>query len=230
MNERSKKIETLRQEAIDFFLYSYLEIDNENDEETKRIRKCVERAYLDLARTLRFNEKDEQKRADEKQIWVDDVTEEITKMCELASRKDFDEKHEKICNKISKYSNVLEETFTYGQAQKWVNMTLKYMWMCGIEGMDSIEEFLHIPVDSYIMEAAAGKKRKGNGLKVQLPTKDNNKKLFYSEEKSKAWSKWNVDDYKDFQDDIRQALKDECIPIKWENKNWIEIAECRKKK
>lgn len=233
MSERCKKIETLRQEAIDFFLYSYLGIDNENDQEEERIRKCVERAYLDLARTLRFEEKEDQTRKYEKEKWIKEITDEIVKIRGSMNRENFDEKHKRLCEKITQYNGVLKYSFTYGQAQKWVNMTLKYMWICGIEGMDKVEGFLHIPVDSYIMEAAAGKKRKGkeneNGLGIELPTNGQNKKSFYSEGKSKAWSTWEKDDYIDFQKDVRCKLKEHnLIPIKWENENWIKIAEKRK--
>lgn len=51
-----------------------------------------------------------------------------------------------------------EESFTIGQSQKWLNMTLKYLWLLNIllDGLN--EEYLHIPVDSYIIEAVGAKK------------------------------------------------------------------------
>ncbi|MEI3122628.1 MAG: hypothetical protein V8S81_02275 [Oscillospiraceae bacterium] len=43
-------------------------------------------------------------------------------------------------------------SFTYGHAQKWVNMTLKYLWL-----LDRLPEILtakslHMPIDSFILE------------------------------------------------------------------------------
>ena len=63
-----------------------------------------------------------------------------------------------------------EKRLSYGQAQKWVNMTTKYLQVFAVifksidddEGLSKIPEFfwnaanikkLHIPLDRYIMEA-----------------------------------------------------------------------------
>ena len=91
------------------------------------------------------------------------------------------------------------EDYTYGNAQKWLNMTFKYM--LSADNMDydlKVFEVCHIPIDRIIMDKAKDK------LSV--------------EPLSCAWS--NCNDWKEiqrYQDSIRNA--DE-IPLLWEIKNW----------
>ena len=42
--------------------------------------------------------------------------------------------------------------FTNGNAQKWLNMSLKYLWLLGALPNDIKEERLHAPIDSYILQ------------------------------------------------------------------------------
>ncbi len=52
-------------------------------------------------------------------------------------------------------------TFTYGQAQKLVNMMLKYLYIyCKCEGMtelDSVVSFFHVPIDRFVLGEALGR-------------------------------------------------------------------------
>jgi hypothetical protein len=46
-------------------------------------------------------------------------------------------------------------SFTIGQSQKWVNMTLKYIFTLGenrLPGFEQVYPFAHIPVDNIILE------------------------------------------------------------------------------
>ena len=83
---------------------------------------------------------------------------------------------------------------------------------------------LHIPVDSYIIEALWEE----NGVKI--PPNDNFTEKFenhrkngnkFSDYKVKSWSNWNKTDYEAFIESNKHNLK-------WENDAWIEIAEKRK--
>ena len=42
--------------------------------------------------------------------------------------------------------------FTNGNAQQWLNMVLKYLWLLGALPIDIKEERLHAPIDSYILQ------------------------------------------------------------------------------
>lgn len=104
-----------------------------------------------------------------------------------------------------------DHQFTYGQAQKWVNMSLKYLYVMGFDDMSHIERVIHVPVDSLIIDAA-------NELGVRWP--------------SASWSKLdNYSEYLAFQKKLRQKIPDrtEC-PLVWENHAWIELARIHAEK
>jgi len=185
----------VKQEAWDFFLYSYLGIVPKRllSEEIQKeysfyvASKCAQHAYTDLNRTLKFNEKikkDNKKNKEIKSKFVNRLSYLIIRgILDLFENntepKDFDNKHHIICQNLITYANKMSfengnenilstkqltssnsmERFTYGQAQKWVNMTLKYMWMTGLwdKELSHLKDFLHVPVDSYILEAAGDK-------------------------------------------------------------------------
>lgn len=260
-------MEDYNKNAKRFFIYSYLNIDiNDVEDKDDGIMKCARRAYRDLNRTLRFNEKS--KNTCDRQKFVTDicrfVKKEIKNLFELNKNKelDFDDKHKDICNKIIKeaenWKNQNEESIWekdtaddkniyYGQAQKWLNMTLKYMWLTGIwesefNTGDLLSE-LHVPVDSYIIEAVW----KNTNIPSPIRKGANRDKDYkHPADKVKAWSKWegaqedsdheksqenseyeNVS-YEAFQKGLKQELKKEgMIPILWENSKWIEIAKKR---
>lgn len=120
--------------VLDFLLFSYFELDVDMIEKItleKVIKKCIRRAYLDFCRTIKFT-------TDEHASFVETVANsmntEITKLLANANKIDFDKWHEETCVlvcDIAKKNKVRD--FSYGQAQKWVNMTLKYMWFLEID-------------------------------------------------------------------------------------------------
>lgn len=105
------------------------------------------------------------------------------------------------------------QRFTVGLAQKWVNMTLKYLWILGAIDGDN----LHVPIDRNILIAATDT---GNelGLGIQYDYLNND---------FNNWPSWdNLDEYIDFQNRIRNEVNNTHFnfPIKWENRAWIEYA------
>ena len=122
------------------------------------------------------------------------------------------------------------DEFHYGQAQKWLNMTIKNMRIMGLWDsiIDRHSEVLHIPVDNAVIKGA------WEYNDVPLPTKKD--KLLkdgsrgkYSDEKRIAWSKWNDNDYTDFQYSMRdyfdKSLKQEYDSLEaWENYTWMKYA------
>lgn len=141
----------------------------------------------------------------------------------------FDDWHKAKCEEIINFMNnsidksntkiLKKEKFTIGQAQKWVNMTLKYLWLLNALPTGVKPEYLHVPIDSYIIEIAYYNKNKFENALELL------------EEKPKdSWSKLSeYEEYFKIQEAIRKAIKtnatNETIPIKWESLAWIEVAE-----
>lgn len=197
-------------ELRDFLFYSYFGItyDSANKNQGKTLKACFDRAYLDLCRTIRFKGEHDTFKDNVKAV----ITKSIDGLISVHSQKDFDRKHEDICKEIITCANsqkVLAEDFTYGQAQKWLNMTLKYMLLIGFwnDDLKEIIGFLHVPVDSFIISAA----KKDLGISIT----------------SKAWSKWDIELYEKFQKEIREKSSNE-NPIEWEHRVWLETAEQKK--
>ena len=107
---------------------------------------------------------------------------------------------------------------------------------------------LHIPVDSYIIEAVwhAGIEETFDGkienrnefrqdkLLVPIPLKDKIKEdkriNKYSSDYAKGWSIWKDTEYDGFQQGLKSVINNDMEPLDWENENWIKIANRRKKK
>lgn len=245
MNERYEKV-------LNFLLYSYFGIEDfekiEND--VKSVKEaCAKRAYLDLARTVKYKystkdlenmkkKSSPQKDKDEANDFISNKNERIKTVCKvivdcvnndsqsIQSSDEFNNWHSTLCETIKNLMNcpiarILKdgEVFTYGQAQKWINMTLKYFWLLDLLPTSIKPEYLHVPIDSYIIEAVQSPKDKieyGLNIKTKL--------------KSDCWSKMDDGEYKRLQLSIRNGINelvdnDDICPIEWENKAWIGIAK-----
>ena len=244
----SKKID-VKQEAWDFFLYSYFGIFSSDDENERKF-KCAQRAYLDLNRTLEFDDKLKDKAEEKRNKAIKaEFTRRVSKYIvnQITDLKNNTERNliDVIDNVLTTMNNmqfkhangldhVLKKDSTYfGQAQKWVNMTIKYMWLIGLWDDDLP---MDVPVDSYIMEAAAGRtygdERDHDGESISLPCKGEEKNRPYSEGRKnspKVWSKWDKSEYEEFQKELKTELekKEEKSIFEWENRAWMHIAKVR---
>ncbi|PKD26645.1 hypothetical protein RB5AMG_02256 [Ruminococcus bromii] len=252
--------EVKNNKAFDFLLYSYFGIKESdlNDQSKKDIpyicAKCAKRAYLDLARTVKYSyssseleemksKKSSEEDKDKANNFIESKNNLIKNICENIlppietkegeisfKNSDFDDWHKAKCREIINFMNnsidksntkILkkEEKFTIGQAQKWVNMTLKYLWLLNALPTGVKPEYLHVPIDSYIIEIAYDNKNKFENALGLL-----------EEKPKKSWSMLSdYEKYFEIQEAIREAIKtnttNETIPIKWESLAWIEVAE-----
>lgn len=225
-----------------FFLWSYFGIsieEIEKDEEKARatvIEKAVIRAYRDASSHV-LSVKDEYKDS-LKALAMKSIIEFISELTEAAAdkprltmnekRTKFDELHKKICCKLvekyrcDEYYKVDKRSqvhkFTYGIAQKWVNMSLKYIYLLEeviwvgfrFRWTSYFATDFHAPLDSFVYEAIEEE------LNVNV-----NKHL-----EGQTWSQIdNYDRYKQLQDVIRDKVKQkDNYPIEWENSAWIRAA------
>ena len=113
----------------------------------------VRRAYLDFSRTLhKKNETDEQrkKKRTETELFIEKRLKNII-YSSLRGQSVFDKKHKELTLHLVRYWNKL----TIGQAQKWINMSLKYWLLFGHNRIPNIEKnakYFHIPIDGIIQE------------------------------------------------------------------------------
>ena len=233
--------------AMDFLLYSYFGIADQDENRTSVGIKCAYRAYQDLARTVKYTystskldvmskksaKEEEQKQAKEykgsKVKLIEKICSQIIKQIYNDNINDFNEWHKGKCTTIKKIMNEAKtennikivEKFTYGQAQKWINMTLKYLWLLDLLPKSINEKDIHVPVDGYIIEAATYNcSNHADKLEITLDIT----KI--------PWSDWeDSNDYQKFQDQIREKISGKYnSSIEWESKAWIEVAKKRSEK
>lgn len=192
------------------------------------IKKCARLAYKDVCRTLsyEFDKYDKQKHGTkkayeevcdgQKKKYKEDICELIEKEINEINinKKPYNEWHKKICENVIKESKkyeFLNEDLRYGQAQKWVNMTFKNMIMFEIEKekVNSILEFLHVPIDSYIIDYAR--------QEFNIPRPEN------------TWSNLKDEEYIEYQGSLRKAIEDcdtkKRHPIIWEIEVWSKLRD-----
>lgn len=258
---KSSKKNNTASELEKFLWYSYFSVPYfvpESDEDkNKLIKICADRAYLDLSRRLVFTDNykgDTKNKKELRQEFRSNICETILKQVKIlleSSATDFDRKHDEACDAIIKEANNkgilkpcdgFDKAFTYGHAQKWLNMTLKYMRLTGFwdDEFERLKDVMHIPMDSYILKAASAKSSENKyGMDAEIAPAyhdtyycKNTKSLTeYHEDganKSQPWSKWHDGDYKKFLVAIRDALKKKPLAsslVEWEALAWIEQAE-----
>lgn len=169
------------------------------------LKACINRAYRDLNRTLhgisKIKQKDElHKKAVDMLITLF----ERIKSKEFNNNADFDKWHRKACEKLSMlYKKYGFSKFAIGQAQKWINMTFKYIFTMGSErlsGYSKHYKYSHVPLDNIILEQFD---------KFDCPDVSN------------YWSRIDdYDEYFNFQKWIRKSFKGS-IPLSVEFNLWM---------
>lgn len=169
-------------------------------------KAAANRAYRDMCRTIRFEKGVSQKLKDDCRTRVIELIETKIKKCNsIDTVEKYNEFHDSLCLRmIDCYDNQTIAQITYGQAQKWVNMTMKYLCVL-YEGqcdwLNKIYSFLHIPIDSIILDKA--KKEFPNEFPVN----------------NTPWSQLSREEYITIQNKFRAVIKDVAL-IDWEFKVW----------
>lgn len=217
--------------------------------------KCANRAYLDLNRTLKFQKVSEKDKENYKELQKQKsrfrkVISEIIvdRIADLMGKEpeNYNEWHKETCKKVIDKAKEYEQKnwlqkngkdgFYYGQAQKWVNMTIKYMWVTGRwkDKLDKLMKDLHVPVDSYILQGVWD----DENLRLE-DKRDILEKVFRGDIEARlkegkkfndqwvvSWSRWDDKQYISFQENLRKKLNEN--PFTWEGEMWIKIAKKRK--
>lgn len=231
---------SVSKQTLDFLMYSYFGFTQDDDFETI-LDAVIDKAYKDATNQGAYNTKLDDSNKNESKEAKDEARNHLKETIRNyeSQGEGFDEWHEKLCGGIkNKYSGI--KIFTYGNAQKWVNMTVKYLYMLAdIRDDKSIQEikkdkkYLHIPIDSYIIDALwfldidklpvkeEYKSKRGNGYPYKKPS-----------DFVEGWSKWDYVTYNKVwkDEDTNTGISTECkpTPIEWEFDTWIKEAKKRK--
>ena len=201
MTQYKKVMITVDKDALDFLKVIYFGAI------TDPYEAASFRAYRDFNRTLRFGEMPDEVRLDLRKQVTEILRERISNIAEEThmTQESFDTWHKETCGLIRQpYVNAGIE-FSWGQAQKWLNMTIKYLYIVGSCSFYGIFQFCHIPIDKYVFQIA--KKELG----IPIPRI--------------AWSHWSDYDgqYMTYQKELRSRIKG-YDPLRWEFKYWLKEA------
>lgn len=225
------------EDAVNFLLstFSSPEVQvslSSNDKEV--LGAAVNRAYRDAATRGSYVPDPTQKEQSEKtrKRMVTVISGAVRKL--VSGPLPFDEWHAQLCRKVrSGFARIRHKkggsAFTYGNAQKWVNVTMKDLYVLASvfahyapDGAFSrkigrplleMANKLHAPVDSYIL-------READRLHVPLPRKDPTKPA--SKANRLPWSVWDDEQvYVRFQQDLADAVAP-ASRMEWEARAWIE--------
>ncbi len=124
------------------------------------LRLCIQRAYLDMNRTVRGFAALESRDVVRLEA-ADAVRKALLELRDNASQTEnesrFDGWHRAACNRLRRlYKAHRYDEFSHGQAQKWINMTLKYVYVVGGDlGSDYARFFpyCHVPLDNVVLDA-----------------------------------------------------------------------------
>ncbi len=123
------------------------------------LKACIKRAYRDFNRTLRGLSRVKSKKAlDQNGVSVlATALGNLRAICAQEIRESkFDDWHQTTCEGlISTYKENGYARFHVGQAQKWVNMSLKYIFVLGeqrIKGFSKAYQFCHAPLDDILLK------------------------------------------------------------------------------
>lgn len=237
-----------KEKSIDFLAFSFMGVLT-TDPKDKIIQKCCERAYLDFCRTIKDYVGNESETKEEAVLKNsrDEVTADLVKKIDdliksdITNQRQFDKRHRNICTQIIRTYYRNGAVLHYGQAQKWVNMAMKYLLIIDTIaernfGIGRIKEYLHIPIDNYILVAVKSKSGSVSfGKYFDILNDGENRKLRYKGNHVNnkfspfSWSKipcYVI--YRRFQDELRKAIigeKPSELPIDWEDRMWIKIAK-----
>jgi len=177
----------LTEEDIDdFLIYLYF------GKLREPLTTCLDRAYLDFSRTLHgigqlHNRASLHKEARDL-VWTE-VDKLRTNQPIIIDQGSFDSWHKNSCIQLTNLYTSFGHIMYIGQAQKWLNMTIKYIFTLGdkrLLGFNHIYHLSHVPLDTIIVD----KLRKYDAPKL-----------------TKRWSRIeNYDKYFSFQQWIRSRF------------------------
>lgn len=165
------------------------------------------RAYADLQRTLRGIDTHPD-RDILKQKTHESITTFVDDLASIDSQEEFDRAHKQWCeNTVAEFEQRVHPTrpgfkFHYGQAQKWLNMTLKYLAVLDHPDAQRVYPYLHVPLDLYVYNEASRE-----GIK-----------------RLTAWSTLGPEKYIAYQESLREMVKAKgkySCPLDWEADVWV---------
>lgn len=248
--------------AVEFLLYSYFNLSfDDKDNIDLIIKNVVKKAQADALSqgayyTLVTDKEESDKAIKKAKKYLFDTMKVI--LDNKQKYESFFEFHKSVCFKlVGCFSDVNEEKilFSYGNAQKWLNMSIKYLCLinsvfkefdidsefvrCYQSYLSDNEDNFDVPVDSFILDYIWNKTEvdaeKIPGYGDNFLKNSSRKNYKKPSDYLKKWSKWgdqkgdNEDkEYSEFQKALKASVVKDESPIIWENRAWIYQARKRR--
>lgn len=261
------KTNNIVKNAVEFLLFNYFGLTQEdgNDLETV-LDSAIRRAYFDATNQGAFNTLFTEAVFPDREA-VGELRERVKDMSGIVKdavktlyfsndRADFDEWHKTLCTKlIVNYHEICSELnsptfhtdpeafefFSYGNAQKWVNMTIKNLYVISgaflaMGGTDNEAFFnacaeraneYHIPLDNVILGAVYKQKLtspKDEYFVMKIGKKEPSYQITSDEDGSDPMYAWSRIEYQSIYETLREEIENAIdeLPIEWECRNWID--------
>ena len=251
--------------AVEFLLFNYFGLREDGNDLDEILDSAIERAYIDATNQGAFNalftnnDFPDREAVDELKARVrgmSEIVKEAVKTLYFSNKRiDFDEWHRELCTALlARYGEICDELnsptfrvspeaygfFSYGNAQKWVNMTIKnlyvisgaYLAMGGTENVDFFNAVAgraneyHIPLDNLILGAVYKQKLIGSDKEyfvMKYGKKEPTYHIVNDDDGTGDSHPWSGIDYQSvyeiFREDLEAAIDEP--PIEWECRNWI---------
>lgn len=151
MEDQTMKSPLTRRDWEEFWITCYLGGDAQKD----YLGASIGAAYRDMCRTLRgfaSQEGHEDIRKNAASVLKICIAALHDQAPTFSGQADFDQWHKETCSTLR---SAMPNRLTVGQAQKWVNMTLKYIAALGSErvpGFAGVYAWCHVPLDNIVLE------------------------------------------------------------------------------
>ena len=139
----------------------------------------------------------------------------------------FNETAREICGTINKANPTDKETFSFGNAQKLINMTIKHLYsICLFDSrLRENFRFCHCPMDSIMLDKV-WKKYKKYGNKKRQELLGGTSDTFHKSWGNENWSESNTtqcpERYRKFQEAVRDIVGKDVYPIEYDYIVWGE--------
>ena len=122
------------------------------------LARVIDRAHQDLSRTV-HGIGDYPDARPQAIVELANALQHLSGNAAITTQDEFDGWHRKTCEALcSAYAAAGYARFTVGQAQKWLNMTLKYVFVFGeayLPGYAGFYRFCHVPIDNILLDTRA---------------------------------------------------------------------------
>ena len=123
---------------------------------TDVVSVSMDKAYLDFNRTLhgldayKKNNNNKDCVTDAKKVLTESIHELLEPKTKIQNQQAFDDWHQETCDRLRQKFD--DFPFQYGQAQKWINMALKYIFILEPDQVDPVYPFFLVPIDNILLE------------------------------------------------------------------------------